>query len=504
MMRFTLLPASRGARRTSILHPIALCAVMSLAASNAHAQLLPNEPGWLARSGNGITWKEFFGKDEYFSCAQTPKDIDHLRRPPDILPRGLNPVERELLRCYEVRVRNTIDRPIQCTAVVEQIRVARGAGERVEGASVINPGLMDDVLSFLGSATQPPTKFSTQCFAIPASPPAYTEPTPECRVELTMPPAQDFAPVSPRMFPEAGGVMFDFSVLPGSDRLSDVRIVGSSRFSSLDRAALGVAHESRVRGGCAGTRYRQSVEFAAVHPPHSDRTTTAIMDVTDGFARQNGEARWKLMQFRGQSAVCGLTGEDRQIELGKLAGKQPRVDADDCVAVSAKIHNLSPAPIFCRATFSLPRPDDSGRTDIRGERLILPNATDIVATVYAAGSSNPPMPITDCDIRDTPVPPPPSCDAKFLRFPNPDLYYTPDSQAREEQGDVVLDFRIDPVAQKLRDIRIAQSSQYPALDLAALKVGKEVLATTKCPDVRRQAKVKFRIKYDEPAPAATR
>lgn len=484
--------------RSSITHRIALCAVMALAAGSAQAQLLPSEPGWLVRSGNGITWKEFFGKDDYFSCAQTPKDVDHLRRPPEIRPRGLNSVERELLRCYEVRVRNIIDRPIQCTAVVEQVHVPRGAGERVEGANVINPGFMDDVLSFLGSATQPPTKFSTQCFAIPPSPPAYTEPAPECRVELTMPPAQDFAPESPRIFPEAGGVMFEFSVLPGSDRLSDVRIVGSSRFPKLDRAALGVAYESRVRGGCAGTRYRQSVEFAAVHPPPSEHTTTAIMDVTDGFNGQNGEARWKLMPFGDQSAVCGLVGADREIELGKLASSRPRANADDCVATSARVRNISKSPIYCRATFALPQPDDSGRTEIRGERLILPNATNIVATVYAESERKVPMPVTDCEVRDTPAPPPPACDTKFLRAPDPDAYYPPDSKAREEQGDVTLDFRIDPAAKKLRDIRVAQSSQYPALDLAALKVGKGMVATTNCPDVRRQVKVKFRVKYDHP------
>src|SRR4029079_11742111 len=103
-----------------------------------------------------------------------------------------------------------------------------------------------------------------------------------------MPPAQDFAPESVRMFPEAGTATFEYSVVPGSDHITDVRIVGSSHFEKVDRAALGVAYESRVRGGCANTRYRQSVEFAAVHRPESDRTTTAIMDVTDGLAQQNG------------------------------------------------------------------------------------------------------------------------------------------------------------------------------------------------------------------------
>ncbi|HEV7609898.1 MAG TPA: TonB family protein [Steroidobacteraceae bacterium] len=476
--------------------------MIALTSGSTRAQLLPDGPGWLVQTGNGISWKDFFGEDKDFSCRSRPRDVDHLRRPPEILPRGLNQVERELLRCYEVRVRNVTDRPIQCTAVIEQVHVPGGAGERIEGVNVIYPRFNDVVVNLLVPVSRPPTKFSTQCFAIPATTPVYTQPTSDCQVDLTMPPAQDFAPESPPMFPESGEVLLEFDVVPGSDRLSNVRIVRTSRFYKLDLAALGVARESRARGGCAGTRYRQSVVFAAVHAPTQDRTTTAIVDVSSGYARQKGEARWNLLPFGATSAVCGLTGADRRIELGDRADKQPRANAEDCVATSAKIHNTSSAPIYCRAAFTLPQPDDSGRTEIRGERLVLPDAIAIVATVYADRAHKPPMPDTDCEIRDTPLPPQPPCDTRFLTSPNPNDFYPADSKAREEQGDVVLDFRIDSVAKKLRDIRIQQSSQYEALDLAALKVGQLMTATTRCPDVRRQAKVKFRLNVNDPVPAA--
>lgn len=132
--------------------------MIAMTAGIAQAQLLPDGPGWSLRSGNGISWKDFMGEDQYFGCDSRPTDVDHLRRPPAVWPRGLNQVERELLRCYEVRVRNVMDRPIQCIAVVEQVHVPRGAGERVEGVGVINPGLTDVVVNLLGSASQPPKK----------------------------------------------------------------------------------------------------------------------------------------------------------------------------------------------------------------------------------------------------------------------------------------------------------------------------------------------------------
>src|SRR4029078_4172056 len=138
-----------------------------------------------------------------------------------------------------------------------------------------------------------------------------------------------------------------------------------------------------------------------------------------------------------------------------------------------------------------------------GECCVMPKAPNSVTTVYAESSFEAPEPEIHCEIRDTPVPPAPPCDTKFLNAPNPEDFYPVDSQKREEQGDVVLDFRIDSTTKKLRDIRVSRSSQYPALDLAGLEVGKRMAATTQCPDVRRQVKVKFRLTPDNPEPTPT-
>src|SRR5690349_23667104 len=140
-----------GIRRVSLLTFIGI----ALAAGSAHAQRLPDGPGWLIRNANGISWKDYFGEDTYMGCDTRPRDSTHVRRSAE-LPRSLNQVERELLRCYEVRIRNVTDRPIQCTAIVEQVHVPGGSPVRVEGDSVINPGLMDVVVNLLGSAAQPP------------------------------------------------------------------------------------------------------------------------------------------------------------------------------------------------------------------------------------------------------------------------------------------------------------------------------------------------------------
>jgi outer membrane biosynthesis protein TonB len=68
---------------------------------------------------------------------------------------------------------------------------------------------------------------------------------------------------------------------------------------------------------------------------------------------------------------------------------------------------------------------------------------------------------------------------------------------------VILDFRVDSAAQKLRDIRVSQSSGHRSLDIAALRVGRKMVATDTCPDKRRKIKVKFRVTVEPygPAPA---
>lgn len=475
--------------------------VAALVSSPSFGQLLNDEPGWRSRASDGLHWKDYLGTTYFTACNDKPRDTNHLRRSNE-LPRRFSQAEQELLSCYEVRVRNTMNRPLQCRAVAEQKVVPKGAGPRIEGDRVIYPRFMDSVIIFFGDAKEPPRSFDTVCVVIPDAPPPYEEPARKCRVDLTMPVANDFLPEIALRLKEHGDVLLEYGVNPGSDRLNDVRIVGKSNSAYLDSAALAVAHESRVRGGCAQTRYRQAVSFVEQAPaPGSQMPATAIVDVTDRDAHENGEARWLVLTVLGPSNVCGLTGADRKYELGAGASPQPRANARDCVANSRSIRNTSAKPIYCRAVVKLDAPDESGRREIRSEMLVLPDATEIVATAYTETVRDPASVDTQCEIRDVVVPPAPKCEMKIIKAPKPDDFYPPESRRAFDQGDVILEFRVDPEASKLREVWVATGSGYKELDLAALDLAKHIVATTNCARERKRIKVKFRVAV-EPAPAA--
>lgn len=240
---------------------------------------------------------------------------------------------------------------------------------------------------------------------------------------------------------------------------------------------------------------------AAASLADEPRQATMIQDVVAGEAHENGEARWDSVVLNHLSDVCRLTGADRRIELGTKASPEPRANADDCVASSAYVHNTSERTIKCRVTLKLNHPDDSGRTEITGEGLVIPRATESLATARGEAARAPSKAITKCKISDASLSPPPPCDFKITAAPNPDFYYPDESRRREEQGDVVLNFLVDPAAKRLRDIRVSESSGYRSLDVAALKVGRQMRAITSCPDRRRSVKVKFRVKTTDPVPA---
>jgi TonB family protein len=226
-----------------------------------------------------------------------------------------------------------------------------------------------------------------------------------------------------------------------------------------------------------------------------------IQNVTAGEQHEIGEARWTSVVLGQLSDVCRLTGADRKIELGEKASPEPRANADDCIASGAFVHNTSEHTLNCRATLTVAQPDDTGRTEVTGQRTIIPRVTERLATVYGDKANAPSTANTHCEVSNLALPPPPGpCDMKVISAPDPDLFYPALSRRLEEWGDVIINFRVDSSTKKLRDLRVSESSGYPLLDVAALEVGREMRATSNCPDLRRSIKVKFRIRSDEPAP----
>lgn len=100
-----------------------------------------------------------------------------------------------------------------------------------------------------------------------------------------------------------------------------------------------------------------------------------------------------------------------------------------------------------------------------------------------------------------PAPPPPprvaGQPAKMTRPANPDDYYPPGSIRREEQGSPVVQACVGPKGQLLRDPVVTDTSGFPDLDMAAVKVAKATryAAGTEGGSALPESCIKFKVKF---------
>jgi protein TonB len=118
-----------------------------------------------------------------------------------------------------------------------------------------------------------------------------------------------------------------------------------------------------------------------------------------------------------------------------------------------------------------------------------------------------PMETTSTAIQDVtdkpppPAPPPPvrvaGTPAKMTRPANPDDYYPPGSIRREEQGSPVVQACVGPGGKLLREPVVTDTSGFPDLDAAAIKVARATryAAGTEGGSALPESCIKFKVKF---------
>jgi protein TonB len=100
-----------------------------------------------------------------------------------------------------------------------------------------------------------------------------------------------------------------------------------------------------------------------------------------------------------------------------------------------------------------------------------------------------------------PAPPPPprvaAVGAKLSRMANPDDYYPPGSIRREEQGSPVVQACVGPNGRLLREPVVTDTSGFPDLDGAAIKVAKanRYTAAMENGSAVPESCIKFKVKF---------
>lgn len=220
-----------------------------------------------------------------------------------------------------------------------------------------------------------------------------------------------------------------------------------------------------------------------------------IQDVVAGHPQVNGDVRWDALFFGQLSSTCWLNGAARRRELGPKANATPREDFLDCEGKSAwVIHNMD-RPIRCVAGIRLKAPDDSGRTVIKGSRVVFPGRMERIATAFTYEANHPEQYYTECawaSEADIAKLPPIDCQVKLASVPDPDYYYPESAKAKGLSGTVTIDSAVDAKTERLRDVFVSESYAGRDFNIAALKVA---MASRAAPEDCGGKRMRFRVKF---------
>lgn len=207
---------------------------------------------------------------------------------------------------------------------------------------------------------------------------------------------------------------------------------------------------------------------------------SAIQDVTnnpDRVSERDG-ARWSQWIFhQGGPNQCGTP-------------------AAHCVVDSLTVRNDSDRTLRCHGKIRYPQPNDHGIPDIERRLVILPGR---VAGVVL-GASPKEMKIAAFEADCTPEPPlpplgnPPECRSKVIQAPDPNTFYPEASRTSLQEGPVIVEFTLSASPSSPTDIEVVQSSSYPDLDAAAIRMFGEVQMTTSCVGKRYRTMTSFKLR----------
>jgi TonB family protein len=161
-----------------------------------------------------------------------------------------------------VSVRNESVRPVQCTMRLDLEAPDERGVVQSEGEMVIFPGMQEAGADSHGRASPAPKGFSSTCVIVPASL-SPEEPIPEgCQTEVSGPFLADYYPPGAKRRNEQGRVVLEYSLVEGSTKPANVRLVGSSGYQDLDNAALKYSKGLRMKQACTDNRrHRLNVAF---------------------------------------------------------------------------------------------------------------------------------------------------------------------------------------------------------------------------------------------------
>ena len=221
--------------------------------------------------------------------------------------------------------------------------------------------------------------------------------------------------------------------------------------------------------------------------------------MTDGMLRYSRDGvNWAHSIESKDVISCRSMRLDDYVEPGMLDGywKRPPQELAKYDCHEVRVRNDWAGPIQCRVSV-LHAPISGGpEARIEGQAVLYPRFSTVA--VRSAGlKSRPPVSFTsECFAIPRELPPERKPDEKCrneLSGPAARDFYPEANMRLREEGDVTLEYSVDPGSDRLLDVRVIAVSGYLGLDNAALKLGAATRNKGGCANVRYRAKVRFRL-----------
>ncbi len=169
--------------------------------------------------------------------------------------------DRDFFNClsHTVHVRNEAAVPMQCRLSLE-LTAPNYKGHASEIADIVVFPEGRRWVSSMGPTTSLIKSHATSCVAITAEP-APLVVAAGCQAEVKARDIDDYYPRGAIRLRQEGTAQVEYSTVAERRWPTDVQVVRSSGFESLDEAALRYMRSLRVSSNCPGQRFRYDVEF---------------------------------------------------------------------------------------------------------------------------------------------------------------------------------------------------------------------------------------------------
>jgi TonB family protein len=169
--------------------------------------------------------------------------------------------------------------------------------------------------------------------------------------------------------------------------------------------------------------------------------------------------------------------------------------SERCLEHVVTVANDSAQTLDCRLRVEYRRPDGTVGRSFEGPLLVLPRTNSDVHSMITDGVTQADLRFLDCRARTPYQRLPRTADCRYTMMGKPfESYYPPEAKRASQQGPVIVSFLLDRRQGTAKEVAIAESSQVPILDEAALRFIRDQEFVTTCPDRRYDILMRFKLR----------